>query len=147
MSSNVESTLGSPNGIRTLFRSSTRYFTVVCGAEAIALTLRFATADKSKLTVMAQHILVCLACVLFVGRCCFAIGPTVYTPTSSLLANAFVGANETWFSYPEASRGSNYTMPTVTARPRFGIAVSGGGLRAATLGLGWLRGLHQVNVP
>lgn len=92
-------------------------------------------------------ILVCLACVLFVGRCCFAIGPTVYTPTSSLLANAFVGANETWFSYPEASRGSNYTMPTVTARPRFGIAVSGGGLRAATLGLGWLRGLHQVNVP
>lgn len=75
-----------------------------------------------------------------------AVSAAVFTPPSPLLVNAFAGANESWFRFPEASSGSNYSMPSVTSRPRFGIAISGGGMRAATLGLGYLRGLQQVHV-
>ncbi len=68
----------------------------------------------------------------------------VYKPTAPLLVNSFVGANESWFQFPESAPGSNYSMPSVISRPRFAIALSGGGMRAATVGLGMLRGLHQV---
>lgn len=68
----------------------------------------------------------------------------VYSPPAPLSVNAFFGGNESWFSFPEASPGSNYSMDSVTSRPRFAIALSGGGMRAATVGLGMLRGLHQV---
>jgi len=68
----------------------------------------------------------------------------VFVPPNPLTVNAFVGANESWFQYPEAAPASNYSMPSITSRPSFGIALSGGGMRAATAGLGYLRGLHQV---
>jgi hypothetical protein len=71
----------------------------------------------------------------------------IYTPPSPLTVNAFAGGNESWFKFPEATLASNYSMPSVTSRPRFGIALSGGGMRAATVGLGYLRGLHQVGIP
>jgi len=89
----------------------------------------------------------CILAVFLVWQCrkCSAIDLTVYKPASPLLASAFVGANESWFQFPEANSNSNYTMRTVTSRPTFGIAISGGGLRAATTGLGWLRGLNQVS--
>ncbi|KAF8071044.1 hypothetical protein HT031_001126 [Scenedesmus sp. PABB004] len=36
-------------------------------------------------------------------------------------------------------------MPGLLATPNLGIALSGGGMRAASLGLGWLRGLAALN--
>ncbi|KAF8071043.1 hypothetical protein HT031_001125 [Scenedesmus sp. PABB004] len=36
-------------------------------------------------------------------------------------------------------------MPGLLAKPNLGIALSGGGMRAASLGLGWLRGLAALN--
>lgn len=86
---------------------------------------------------------VCLCSCALQLRSCAA---EVYKPPAPLAANAFVGGNTSLFVYPEASNGSssNYSMPSVTERHRFGIALSGGGMRAATLGLGYLRGLHEV---
>jgi hypothetical protein len=83
-------------------------------------------------------------CLLAAALCLLPAAAEVFTPPSPLLVNAFAGANESWFRYPEASSGSNYSMPSITSRPRFGIALSGGGMRAATLGLGYLRGIQQV---
>jgi hypothetical protein len=83
--------------------------------------------------------------LLLLASVCRTASCAVYGPPSPLLVNAFVGGNESWFRFPEASSGSNYSMPCVTSRPRFGIALSGGGMRAATAGLGFLRGLHTVS--
>jgi hypothetical protein len=83
--------------------------------------------------------------LLMLTSVCRAASSAVYGPPSPLLVNAFVGGNESWFRFPEARSGSNYSMPSVTSRPRFGIALSGGGMRAATAGLGFLRGLHAVS--
>ena len=47
--------------------------------------------------------------------------------------------------YPELSAGP-YGMPALQAKPNLGIAVSGGGYRATTMALGWLRGLHALGV-
>lgn len=86
--------------------------------------------------------------LLTAALCLHAAGVSaaVFTPPSPLFVNAFAGANESWFRFPEASSGGNYSMLSVTSRPRFGIAISGGGMRAATLGLGYLRGIQQVHV-
>jgi len=44
-----------------------------------------------------------------------------------------------WFIYPEVSPSSNYYLPSIAARPSLGIAVTGGGYRAVTLALGYIR--------
>lgn len=41
--------------------------------------------------------------------------------------------------YPEQDTGSDYYLPGIMSRPNFGIAVSGGGYRAVTLALGYVR--------
>jgi hypothetical protein len=70
----------------------------------------------------------------------------VFSPPAAITFSAFVGANDSSFApYPEGhAPPSNYSMHSVTSRPSFGIALSGGGMRAATTGLGWLRALHTV---
>lgn len=52
--------------------------------------------------------------------------------TSSLRA-------EKWFLYPEQDANGDYYVPNMGKRPNFGIAVSGGGYRAVTLALGYVR--------
>ncbi|GBF94754.1 hypothetical protein Rsub_07637 [Raphidocelis subcapitata] len=47
------------------------------------------------------------------------------------------------FTYPELS-SSAWGMPELQRRPSFGIALSGGGYRATTLALGWVRALHSI---
>jgi hypothetical protein len=71
----------------------------------------------------------------------------VYQPPQPFTVKTFTGANESWFIYPELTNPetSNYSVPELLAKPNFGIAISGGGFRAATLGLGWLRALHIMN--
>lgn len=87
-----------------------------------------------------------LLCLLGLHACAWGVQGAVYKPSAPLLVNAFAGGNESWFQFPEAARGSNYSMPSITSRPRLAIAVSGGGMRAATVGLGMLRGLHSLGV-
>ncbi|WIA31502.1 hypothetical protein OEZ86_002395 [Tetradesmus obliquus] len=72
--------------------------------------------------------------------------PAAFSPQQPLSFNFFTGANESWFEYPETAASGNYTIPSLLDKPKLGIAVSGGGFRAATLGLGWLRALHMLNV-
>lgn len=70
----------------------------------------------------------------------------VYRPESPVEFNIWTGANESWFNYPEAFEPSNYSIPLIQAKPNVGIAISGGGFRAATLGLGYLRALYLLNI-
>jgi hypothetical protein len=63
--------------------------------------------------------------------------PALLTPAAAPLRCC--PAADKWFSYPEQSAGSDYFVPTLNKRPNFGIAVSGGGYRAVTLALGWVR--------
>ncbi|KAF6265851.1 hypothetical protein COO60DRAFT_1623718 [Scenedesmus sp. NREL 46B-D3] len=67
-------------------------------------------------------------------------------PEQPLSFNFFTGANESWFKYPETASGGNYTILSLLDKSQLGIAISGGGFRAATLGLGWLRALHLLNI-
>lgn len=48
--------------------------------------------------------------------------------------------------FPELSSG-NYGIPHIQAKPNFGVAIGGGGYRAATLASGWIRGLHNIPHP
>lgn len=65
---------------------------------------------------------------------CSALVPVLsgpaYKPKSTLTGiDVWTNANTEWFEYPEASASSNYYVDVANARPNFGIAVSGGGLR------------------
>lgn len=44
-----------------------------------------------------------------------------------------------WFTYPEVTPSSTYYIQAVASRPSLGISISGGGFRAATLALGFIR--------
>lgn len=48
------------------------------------------------------------------------------------------------FIYPEIDPGSDYSIDMLIDKPSLGIAISGGGWRAASLAYGWLRALHLV---
>lgn len=48
------------------------------------------------------------------------------------------------FAYPEVSSGK-FGIKHIAEKPNLGVAVSGGGFRAATLASGWVRGLNQVS--
>ena len=80
--------------------------------------------------------------------CPLPVSAEVYQPPQPLTVKTFTGANESWFTYPELINPStsNYSIPALLAKPNVGIAISGGGFRAATLGLGWLRALHSLNI-
>eukprot|EP00878_Enallax_costatus_P004763 GHUV01005014.1.p1 GENE.GHUV01005014.1~~GHUV01005014.1.p1 ORF type:complete len:688 (+),score=137.57 GHUV01005014.1:137-2200(+) len=70
----------------------------------------------------------------------------VYSPPNAYNFSVWTGANESWFQYPETLNSSNYSIPIIQAKPAIGIALSGGGFRAATLGLGYLRALFLLNI-
>jgi len=53
--------------------------------------------------------------------------------------SVYVYVADKWFLYPEQDPNSNYYLPAIGKRPNFGIAVSGGGYRAVTLALGYVR--------
>jgi hypothetical protein len=48
------------------------------------------------------------------------------------------------FVYPELDPKGPWGIPSLQAKPNFGIAMSGGGYRATTLALGWARALHAL---
>lgn len=50
------------------------------------------------------------------------------------------------FTWPEVDPASDFGIASLELRPSLGIALSGGGLRAAALAYGWLRTLHMVRV-
>eukprot|EP00775_Hariotina_reticulata_P001277 gene1277-1617_t len=58
----------------------------------------------------------------------------------------WTNANAKWFVYPELVSTSNYFVPSINNRPSLGIAVSGGGYRAVTLALGYVRALQMMNL-
>lgn len=66
-----------------------------------------------------------------------------YKPEGNVTAAVWTGANLPTFVYPELS-SSEYGIPSLQAKPDFGIAVSGGGYRATTLALGWVRALYWL---
>lgn len=70
----------------------------------------------------------------------------VYTPPNAYNFSVWTGSNESWFLYPEILNNSNYSIPIIQKKPTIGIALSGGGFRAATLGLGYLRALYLLGV-
>lgn len=47
------------------------------------------------------------------------------------------------FTHPEVS-DTDYCIQHIKDKPALGIALSGGGYRAATCAAGWVRGLHKV---
>eukprot|EP00878_Enallax_costatus_P001973 GHUV01002137.1.p1 GENE.GHUV01002137.1~~GHUV01002137.1.p1 ORF type:complete len:169 (+),score=19.58 GHUV01002137.1:1223-1729(+) len=50
------------------------------------------------------------------------------------------------FVYPEVDPRSDFGIDALMERPSLGIAISGGGWRAAALAYGWLRALHLMNI-
>jgi hypothetical protein len=48
-------------------------------------------------------------------------------------------ATAPWFTYPEANPSSAYYLDTLAKRPNLGIALGGGGYRAVTTALGYIR--------
>ena len=69
---------------------------------------------------------------------------TGYNPQPKL-SSIWLGTNSSEFIHPELRPnvdGASYIL----SKPNFGIALSGGGMRASTLGLGILRGLHHLDL-
>lgn len=46
-----------------------------------------------------------------------------FKPNTSMLVNVWTNANDKGFRYPELSSTSNYFVPSLNAKPNFGIAV------------------------
>jgi hypothetical protein len=55
----------------------------------------------------------------------------------------WTGVNHETFLYPELEPGE---FPEFAEKANFGIALSGGGFRAASIAIGTLRGLHQLGI-
>lgn len=49
------------------------------------------------------------------------------------------------YIYPEINPESQFYISSIQQKPSLGIAISGGGWRAAALGYGWLRAMHLVS--
>lgn len=90
-----------------------------------------ALGSASSLAQLQQHLgalhFTCATNLLLLSTC-----PTLPTPTAP------------WFTYPEATPSSAYYLETLAKRPNFGIALSGGGYRAVTTGLGYIRCVLQA---
>lgn len=54
-------------------------------------------------------------------------------------------ATQPGFVFPELSDGE-FGIPNLQAKGSFGIGVSGGGLRATSLAIGWLRGMQRLGL-
>lgn len=54
-------------------------------------------------------------------------------------------ATAPWFVYPEAIPSSAYYLETLAKRPNLGIALGGGGYRAVTTALGYIRLVRTGN--
>lgn len=89
------------------------------------------------------------------GRSCMRQQCSCALMAMVLLAAAIRGAHgiktRVWtnatdkdFVYPEQDLGSDFGIDMLVDKPSLGIAVSGGGWRAASLAYGWLRALHLV---
>eukprot|EP00775_Hariotina_reticulata_P012591 gene12591-12723_t len=83
---------------------------------------------------------------LLLSAALHALAQQVYTPPGPLNFSTWVAANESWFVHPEQLQGSNYSIPLLLNKPSFGIALSGGGFRAATTGLGHLKALYLLGL-
>lgn len=69
-------------------------------------------------------------------------------PHCSRAVKVYVFTNVTSpdYTYPEISPDSQFYISSVQQKPSLGIAISGGGWRAAALGYGWLRAMHLMNI-
>eukprot|EP00878_Enallax_costatus_P000930 GHUV01001060.1.p1 GENE.GHUV01001060.1~~GHUV01001060.1.p1 ORF type:complete len:719 (+),score=173.97 GHUV01001060.1:262-2418(+) len=95
---------------------------------------------------MSQALILYAAVAVLLQLTAVHCGPS-YKPNSPLQGiDVWTNADAEWFEYPEASPSSNYYVPIANERPNFGIAVSGGGYRAVTLALGYVRALHMLNL-
>ncbi|KXZ56638.1 hypothetical protein GPECTOR_1g575 [Gonium pectorale] len=70
----------------------------------------------------------------------------VFEPDDPVSVHVWSGSDQPGFEYPELSRTGDWGIPALLSRPNLGVALSGGGYRAATLGLGWMRGLHLLGL-
>ncbi len=68
----------------------------------------------------------------------------MYRPDFPTSIFVWSGSDQPGFEYPELSAGAEWGIPALQAKPNLGIALSGGGYRAATLSLGWVRALYLV---
>uniref|UniRef100_A0A383VT98 Uncharacterized protein n=1 Tax=Tetradesmus obliquus TaxID=3088 RepID=A0A383VT98_TETOB len=79
------------------------------------------------------------------------IGPSkaekgLHKPAGPITARVWTNSSSSPpFVYPELSDGE-FGMPLLQRKPNLGICVSGGGMRATTLALGWVRALWQMGV-
>lgn len=86
---------------------------------------------------------VTIVALLSLLACQWGSSQSLYQPNKSVNTYTWAGARSPDFSYPELSN-SEWGIPSVLAKPNFGIALSGGGYRATTLALGWVRALYAM---
>ena len=67
-----------------------------------------------------------------------------FNPETNATVHVWTNASLPGFTYPELSPDGAWGVPHIQARPNIGVALSGGGFRAATLSLGWVRMLYEV---
>jgi hypothetical protein len=77
-----------------------------------------------------------------------ALMPPLGSPSAVVRAKAWINATSPDFLYPEQDPKGEHYLPILADKPSFGVAMSGGGLRAAILMLGygrvlWREGLLQ----
>lgn len=66
--------------------------------------------------------------------------------TGTVTVKTWVGGADGTLTFPEVE-DPDYAIPALSSgKAPLAICISGGGLRAATLGLGWLRALHELKV-
>ncbi|KAG2499382.1 hypothetical protein HYH03_002957 [Edaphochlamys debaryana] len=70
----------------------------------------------------------------------------VYSPSDPARVFVWSGSDQPGFVFPELDPEGPWGIPALQARPNIGLALSGGGYRAATLALGWVRALHVLGV-
>lgn len=65
-------------------------------------------------------------------------------PHAPVEARMWPGYASPGFAFPEMRTDDDFGLPALQAKPSVGIALGGGGIRAAALAHGWIRGLHLV---
>lgn len=65
-------------------------------------------------------------------------------PGAAIKVRVWTNVTDPDFVYPELNPYSDFGIPALQQKPSLGIAMSGGGLRAAPLAYGWLRALYLV---
>ncbi|PNW85074.1 hypothetical protein CHLRE_03g170600v5 [Chlamydomonas reinhardtii] len=70
----------------------------------------------------------------------------VFEPTEPARVFVWSGSDQPGFVYPELSPSGDWGIPDLQARPNLGVALSGGGYRAATLAVGWVRALYALGL-